>query len=162
MNLQDVFGRNIIQNVDLGLAESTETQRKDYSLEKGDVLFIRSSVKPEGVGETAIVPKTLENTTYSGFIIRFRPYESMSDSFNAVVYSTKTIRNQILMGATSSANTNINQEILKKIQIAIPQIKEQTKVGNFFASLDNLIILHQRKLEKLQAIKKAYLNEMFI
>lgn len=161
VNLQNVFGRNIVEDVDLGLAESTDAQRKDYNLQKGDVLFIRSSVKPEGVGEAAIVPKTLENTTYSGFIIRFRPFESMSARFNAVVYSTKTIRNQILMGATSSANTNINQEALQKIRVSIPKIKEQEQVGTFFNKLDNLITLHQRKLEKMKALKKAYLTEMF-
>lgn len=145
VNLQNVFGRNIVESVDLGLAESTDIQRRDYSLEKGDVLFIRSSVKPEGVGEAAIVPKTLENTTYSGFIIRFRPFENMSDSFNAVVYSTKSIRNQILMGATSSANTNINQETLQKLQISIPEINEQEKIGAFFNNFTNLIALHQRE-----------------
>ncbi|PRR80036.1 restriction endonuclease subunit S [Clostridium luticellarii] len=161
VNLQNVFGRNIVESVDLGLAESTDIQRRDYSLEKGDVLFIRSSVKPEGVGEAAIVPKTLENTTYSGFIIRFRPFENMSDSFNAVVYSTKSIRNQILMGATSSANTNINQETLQKLQISIPEINEQEKIGAFFNNFTNLIALHQRKLNHLQDKKKGLLQKMF-
>lgn len=39
---------------------------------------------------------------------------------------------------------------------------ERTQIGLFFRNLDNLITLHQRTLEKLQNIKKAYLNEMFI
>lgn len=40
--------------------------------------------------------------------------------------------------------------------------EEQRKIGIFFIHLDNLITLHQRKLEKLQSIKKAYLNELFV
>ena len=40
--------------------------------------------------------------------------------------------------------------------------EEQQKIGQYFQKLDNLITLHQRKLEKLQNIKKAYLNEMFV
>ncbi|WP_350346561.1 restriction endonuclease subunit S [Heyndrickxia faecalis] len=41
-------------------------------------------------------------------------------------------------------------------------VEEQVKIGTFFKNLDHLITLHQRKLEKLQSIKKAYLNEMFV
>lgn len=52
---------------------------------------------------------------------------------------------------------------LKKLKLMIPKIlEERQKIGEFFASLDHLITLHQRKLEKLHNIKKAYLNEMFI
>jgi type I restriction enzyme S subunit len=39
--------------------------------------------------------------------------------------------------------------------------QEQGKIASLFSNLDNLITLHQRKLEKLKNIKKAYLNEMF-
>ena len=46
--------------------------------------------------------------------------------------------------------------------ITIPHIKEQTKIGNFFKLLDKKIALEQRKLEKLNNIKQAYLNEMFV
>jgi len=40
VNLQDVFGKNKVSNNNLGLAFSTEKQRKEYSLNTGDVLFI--------------------------------------------------------------------------------------------------------------------------
>lgn len=46
--------------------------------------------------------------------------------------------------------------------ILLPKSGEQKKIGKFFTGLDNLITIHQCKLEKLQNIKKAYLNEMFI
>lgn len=49
-----------------------------------------------------------------------------------------------------------------EFKIFVPSLVEQDKIGNFFNNLDNCITIHQRKLEKLQNIKKAYLNEMFI
>ncbi|MBF2672285.1 restriction endonuclease subunit S [Listeria seeligeri] len=49
-----------------------------------------------------------------------------------------------------------------KTPIYLPNKKEQQKIGTFFQQLDDTIALHQRKLQKLQNIKKAYLNEMFI
>ena len=72
VNLQNIFGNNVIDVTNLGKAMASDSQLKDYNLLNGDVLFVRSSVKLEGVGEAALVPQNLENTTYSGFIIRFR------------------------------------------------------------------------------------------
>lgn len=51
---------------------------------------------------------------------------------------------------------------LKKLALNFPNKEEQEKIGNFFNQLDNTIALHQHKLEKLQSIKQAYLNEMFV
>nr|WP_262343410.1 restriction endonuclease subunit S [Lactiplantibacillus plantarum] len=42
-----------------------------------------------------------------------------------------------------------------------PSIEEQDKIGSFFKQLDDTITLHQRKLEKLQELKKGYLQKMF-
>ncbi|MBI6549768.1 restriction endonuclease subunit S [Xenorhabdus lircayensis] len=161
VNLQDVFGKNVVDGKYLGLAKSSVNQRKEYSLKKGDILFIRSSVKPEGVGEAALVSNDLENTTYSGFMIRFRPQVKMSGNFNRFVFSTRRIREQILMGATSSANTNINQNALGNIQGYFPKFVEQTQIGNFFQNIDQQLKLHQSKYTKLQQLKKAMLGKMF-
>ena len=50
----------------------------------------------------------------------------------------------------------------KKTPICIPTMAEQAKIGAFFASLDNLISLHRRELEKLQNMKSALLEKMFV
>ena len=52
-------------------------------------------------------------------------------------------------------------ELLAKI-IMVPEYAEQQRIGAFFKQLDNLITLHQRELEKLQKIKKAMLEKMFV
>ena len=46
--------------------------------------------------------------------------------------------------------------------VFLPSLEEQRKIGQFFDSLDTLITLHQRKLEKLQNIKKSCLEKMFV
>lgn len=51
---------------------------------------------------------------------------------------------------------------VRKLKISITSIEEQTKVGNFFKDLDDLITLHQRKCEKLKIIKKSMLEKMFV
>ena len=49
-----------------------------------------------------------------------------------------------------------------KFKVFVSSDIEQTKIGNFFKLLDQKIALEQRKLEKLNNIKQAYLNEMFV
>ena len=52
---------------------------------------------------------------------------------------------------------------LSAYDICFPKnIKEEQMIGNYFATLDRLITLHQRKCEKLQDMKKYMLQNMFV
>ena len=58
---------------------------------------------------------------------------------------------------------NLNKNDLDMQNVLIPlEEKEQTSIGRFFASLDKTITLQQRKVEKLQQMKKALLAKMFV
>lgn len=144
VNLQNIFGNNVVDAKSLGLAEASEKQLLDYSLQKGDVLFVRSSVKLEGVGETALVAENLENTTYSGFIIRFRDEYGLNNDFKKFVFATKKGRDQIMSQATNSANKNISQSVLENLTLKIPSKDEQKLIGYYLSTLERLITLHQR------------------
>ena len=70
---------------------------------------------------------------------------------------------QINSQGITSDNWNLKYPVLSQIEIFISKnIEEQRKISNLFDNLDNLITLHQRKLEKLQNIKKACLEKMFV
>ena len=56
----------------------------------------------------------------------------------------------------------IHESDFLKIEVAVPSVEEQRKIGAFLDNLDNLITLHQRKLEKLKTIKKSMLESMFV
>ena len=56
----------------------------------------------------------------------------------------------------------LNAEVLMDIELSMPSFEEQQKIGSYFAQLDKLITLHQRELGKLQSIKKALLEKMFV
>ena len=54
-----------------------------------------------------------------------------------------------------------NSKILNDLEIVIPSLDEQNKISSFFSKLDSMINFQKRKLDKLQATKKALLQEMF-
>ena len=56
----------------------------------------------------------------------------------------------------------IHESDFIKIEIPVPSVDEQRKIGAFLDGLDNLITLHQRELEKLQNLKKSMLEQMFV
>ncbi|MGN8946495.1 restriction endonuclease subunit S [Bariatricus sp. HCP28S3_E4] len=65
--------------------------------------------------------------------------------------------------AAGSTFESINSDVISNAEIAVPQdVDEQEKLGDYFRNLDNIITLHQRKLEKLGKIKKAMLEKMFV
>lgn len=66
-------------------------------------------------------------------------------------------------GRVSAGSTfdSITSEILKSTVISMPTIEEQIKIGDFLSSVDNLITLHQRKLEALKKLKRTLLQKMF-
>ena len=57
---------------------------------------------------------------------------------------------------------SIKDSVFFEMPIPTPDIEEQKKIGEFLTQLDTLITLHQRKLEKLQNIKKSCLEKMFV
>lgn len=162
VNLQDIFGRSEIDAKQLGRALASLKQLQEYNLLAGDVLFVRSSVKLEGVGEAAVVPEDLKDTTFSGFIIRFRDESGISKKFKQFMFAIDPVRRQILSQATNSANKNINQSILSKLVVRLPCHEEQEKIGDLFRHIDTAITLHQRNqnahqlwLEKFKLRKKG-------
>ena len=69
---------------------------------------------------------------------------------------------ELFVAGGNGAIGNLNKNDLDNQEIAIPSEEEQKKIGSFFRQLDNLITLHQRKLDKLRQIKRSMLEKMFV
>ena len=162
VNLMDVFGKSSISQPNLGLVNANDKDLKLYNLKQGDVLFIRSSVKREGVGETTVVLEDLNNTVYSGFLIRFRDSKrALSLRYKAYCFFTLDFRKKLLALSTTSANTNINQDSLCKIKIAIPSLPEQEKIAAFLGSVDERVSQLTKKKELLEKYKRGVMQKIF-
>ncbi|WP_317753304.1 restriction endonuclease subunit S, partial [Enterococcus faecalis] len=63
---------------------------------------------------------------------------------------------------TGTAQPKLNSKIIKNIELKLPHIEEQQKIGTFFKLLDDTTALHQRKLDLLKEQKKGFLQKMFV
>lgn len=87
-----------------------------------------------------------------------------SDELNAhYFYHTfsKLFCKRVMAMTAKTSVDSVRLEMIADMKIPTPTIEEQIKIGEYFDVLDHLIILHQRKLEKLQNMKKSCLQKMF-
>lgn len=163
VNLMDIFGIPTIGEPPNGLVETTKKDVEQYSVLKGDVLFVRSSVKRTGVGQACLVVEDLPNTVYSGFILRFRQNEAgIEHAFRQYCFSSQAFRKQVLAVATSSANTNVNQENLRELKVRLPDPDEQAKIAEALQAMDAKIVAVRGQVDKMEAFKKGLLQQMFV
>ena len=124
-------------------------------LPPGTVLFTSRA----GIGKTAILSK--KGCTNQGFQ-SIVPHNDELDSYFVFSRTDELKQYGELVGAGSTF-VEVSGKQMAAMNLKMPTtIEEQQTIGRFFKRLDTLITLHQRKLEKLQNIKKSCLEKMFV
>jgi type I restriction enzyme S subunit len=163
INLMDVFGipKAAATTENLGLVNSTPAEQQTYELRGGDVLFVRSSVKPEGVGLTTLIPNDFPKTVFSGFLIRFRDRGHLAREFKEQCFLSDGFRRRLIASSTVSANTNINQDALKLLQIGFPRShEEQRAIAAALSDVDALLHGLDRLIAKKRDLKQAAMQQL--
>ena len=120
----------------------------------GTVLFTSRA----GIGKTAILAK--KGCTNQGFQ-SIVPYSNKLDSYFIFSRTEELKKYGELVGAGSTF-VEVSGRQMENMQLMIPKnIGEQHIIGVLFSTIDHLITLHQRKLEKLKIIKKSMLENLF-
>lgn len=154
---------NVYSNpiIDVEMTEPIEIDLKQNEVEIGDVFFTTSSETPEEVGMSSVLLKKCGTVYLNSFCFGFRPFIILDNYFLAYMLRAQVTRKQIILLAQGISRYNISKNKVMEINIFVPHDKEQQQLGKFFYKLDNLITLHQRKLDKLKNIKKSMLEKMF-
>ena len=139
-----------------------------YLIFKGEFAYNKSTSDgfPFGaVKRLELYEKGVLSTLYIVFVPKH--YDIINSDFLTVFFDTnrwhKGVAERAAEGARNHGLLNISADDFFDIDITIPlKENEQKQIGMFLRYFDNLITLHQRKLEKLQNIKKACLEKMFV
>jgi type I restriction enzyme S subunit len=75
--------------------------------------------------------------------------------------SSESMMSQYRSLAAGSTVNNLNKELVSSTKIIYPEKAEQKLLGDSLGKIDSLLVLHQRKLEKLKSLKKSLLQQMF-
>lgn len=154
---------NVFQNAVASLEQldSVEIDPKQNEVKKGDVFFTTSSETPEEVGISSVWKYTYDNVYLNSFTFGYRPNIEFDLDYLAAMLRSTTVRKKITFLAQGISRYNISKTKMMDIEVPVPSLEEQAKIGAFLSNVEQTITLHQRKLEKLQELKKGYLQKMF-
>ncbi len=132
-----------------------------YLLHKGDILY--SNIN--SINHIGKVAQYQGNSLlYHGInLLRLVPNKEANSDFLLYLLNTEMRKNWAKSHAHQAVSqASINQSLLATQLVEFPSIGEQKAIGAYFKSLDSIITSYQRKIEKLQQLKKAMLEKMFV
>ena len=138
---------NVFSNpvANLDMTESVEIDSKQNCVKAGDVFFTTSSETPEEVGMSSVMPENADNIYLNSFCFGYRPTEKFDLNYLAYVLRTESFRKEMTFLAQGISRYNISKNKVMEVEIPIPSLDEQSRVGQYFKNLDTLITLHQRQ-----------------
>lgn len=155
VDLESVVGTEMITHRHENKA--TAPSRAQRVARQGDLFY--QTVRPYQKNNY-LFDKPDNDYVFSTGYAQMRPY--IDGHFLLDLVQTERFVKVVLDNCTGTSYPAINANDLASIKITYPQCRsEQQTIGIFLASIDTLITLHQRKLEKLKNFKKAMLEKMF-
>ncbi|URH53539.1 restriction endonuclease subunit S [Staphylococcus aureus] len=166
VNFKDVFNNRSINTNNLtGKVNVNSKELKNYSVEKGDVFFTRTSEVIGEIGYPSVILNDPENTVFSGFVLRGRPksgIDLINNNFKRYVFFTNSFRKEMITKSSMTTRALTSGTAINKMKVIYPvSAKEQKEIGDFFSKLDRQIELEEQKLELLQQQKKGYMQKIF-
>ena len=142
--------------------ETVIAKYKSSFLQNGDVI-VADTAEDETVGKCTEIAGLSDEIVISGLhTIPYRPLQKYAPGYLGYYMNSASFHNQLLPLMQGIKVTSISKTALQNTDILYPKsATEQAAIGTYFRNLDNLITLHQRKLEKLQNMKKSCLQKMF-
>ena len=129
----------------------TEKELSDFSVEKGDILFQRSSETLEDVGRANVYMDD-KTAVFGGFVIRGKKKGEYDPQYFNYLLRSPFARKRIVPMGAGAQHFNIGQEGLSKVNLHFANIKEQKKIGKMFSLLDERIATQNKIIDKLQSL----------
>ena len=135
-------------------------QDTKIQLSTGSILITKDGT----LGKVALVEELPKPATLNAGVFNVRVKDDAFLSYKYLYHYLKApfLMKYVIANATGGTIKHLNQSILVDFPIPITEKHEQDKIAKLLDSLESIITLHQRKLEKLKNLKAAYLNEMFV
>ena len=140
--------------------QATDAEISSFSVENGDILFLRSSETLEDVGRANVYIDD-RVAVFGGFVIRGKKKANYNPLFFRYLLSSPYARKRIIPMGAGAQHFNIGQEGLSKVLLNFPSIEEQTKIASLLHLLDERIATQSKLIEDLKKLKSAISKLLF-
>ena len=138
----------------------TEKELADFSVEKGDILFQRSSETLEDVGRANVYMDD-KAAVFGGFVIRGKKKGEYDPQYFNYLLRSPFARKRIIPMGAGAQHFNIGQEGLSKVKLHFANIEEQKKIGKMLSLLDERIATQNKIIDKLQSLIKGLNDTLY-
>lgn len=164
VNYTDVYNNIELPQEVQGLANSTDEDQISYSVKQGDIFFTRTSETIEEIGMASTCLKTIEKAIFSGFLIRFRPFNDLLFIGFSKYYFRSRVRELFFVKEMNLVTrASLSQELLKKLPVLLPPLEEQKEIVNYIekecARIDSKIAKTKRIIELQKEYRTALISE---
>ena len=139
----------------------TEKELSDFSVEKGDMLFQRSSETLEDVGRANVYMDD-KTAVFGGFVIRGKKKGEYDPQYFNYLLRSPFARKRIIPMGAGAQHFNIGQEGLSKVKLHFANIEEQNKIGKILSLLDERISIQSKIIDKLQSLIKGISKQLLM
>ncbi len=159
IDVLNMYGERIDANLNnLYRVDIDLSNKSDYILRGNDILFVRSSLKREGVGWVSLFKKGIEPVTFCGFIIRARIKSDISLAEYLTYFFRSDVARKKLISSERVAITNINQGMLRSFLVPLPKIEEQQEIVDILTKVEDKLGQSQSRKKALQELFKSMLQ----
>ncbi len=160
----DVYRNVFLPRAVEGLVESNSEERYRYSVKKNDAFFTRTSETIDEIGFASVCLESIENATFAGFLIRFRPNTcKLNMRFAAYYFRSENLRAYFAREMVSVTRASLSQNLLGRLVVPLPPLDEQERIANYLDSkysvVDRLIAGKRKQLETLRAQRQSLIYE---
>ena len=149
---------------DQGIRAIKSEKTLNRVLNKGDITMILNDKTASGniIGRVLLIEES------GGYVYNQRTErieldnENYDSQFIYTMLNAPEIRDKIIKQSQGNTQIYVNWTTISQTEYLVPQIKEQQRIGDYFAALDRLLTLHQRKQDFCEKVKLALLQQMFI
>jgi len=153
---QNIYNDRVNFNDIVYITKGIDDSMANSHVLKDDVLL---NITGASIGRSAVYSKEhLANVNQHVCIIR--PGKNVNPFFIQLNITSPKGQKEIELNQAGGGREGLNFQQIARM-LFFPNKEEQDKIGTFFKQLDDIITLHQRKLDQLKELKKAYLQVMF-
>lgn len=164
LTFKDVFYNYFVPDKLTELVNSSERERLESSIRRGDIFLTRTSETFEELGMSCVALRDYPDATFNGFCKRLRPYDNtlIVPEYAGYYFRSPMFRNAVTTMSTMSTRASLNNEILSKLKIIFPPKGEQQRIGQILKSLDDKIALNRKMNATLEAMAQALFQSWFV
>lgn len=163
LTFSTVFNNYFIPDVLNDFVQTTNVERDNYSILRGDVFVTRTSETFDELGMSCVALKNYPNATYNGFTKRLRPItEKVLPEFIGYYLRMPTFRAKFQAFSTMTTRASLRNEELLNLTINLPSLSVQEKIAEALSVYDKLIENNQKQIKLLEEAAQRLYKEWFV